>query len=880
MLDLRLNIEYYRISVVYNFCKLRMCWDMPEVNTDNLVLALLTSGGKGYPVTADTKNNDKVVWYSQNSYTGGTCANTTLTELLENASKSLKGNAGKPEFVIDTPDFYIVIEDKDKKPTTMFSGYANIEEYIKNGYDVSRLYKCPIDDVLWYAEHLKSEKDVIAIANFSDGTVGNFQSATFFFPKNGDVKDIKIICCGNYTNALLSLSDYKSKIASLKGDIERTYEQIYDELRKYAETSSRFLYKVGVDDADRLGLVSIVALALTNRKSNLYQKVKNGTDIINREDIEKALLEDNDNTKYGIITDSKKGMPAEKIATLREYVQSILIKSHLTSEISNTLTEWDDKDKSDKKFFAEGGKTILSRVTYSIYNHIIKVYDKYKDKGIDVMGTFYSLFLVYYASDKKKGIVLTPNHVTRLFCDIAEYFRGEKIDRNTTILDICTGSGGFLIAALKYIDKSIDNDVSLSDKQRKHAKEMARKNCLIGVEKAPNMFMLAYANMNFHGDGSSRLYNLDSLVSSVSDDNQTFGSELCSLYDKDKELYHKLYENILSSVPKSSKEPDGDYEKRVNNIVINEIFKSNGADIGMINPPYGKDYEEYDFIGAELKYLKKGGIGLAIVPVSNQGAKKNAYKEKILEEHALLASILMPTQLFTNICNSGASVGTCILVFKAHVKHQDFLKNGGKTFLADWREDGFKMVNKHGRFEFKNSWYEPQRGYHDMYLSDMDKTVKNDFGKLTALTQAYNAAFPNETVTQATMIPSSSFKKDIRDGGIKSISIKIFDNPHTIMKQKKDKHGNPKWKEKTVKGQKVLALDSNGNKIPIMTPVKVWDNMDWNILDYVKTDYHELTNADFIKTMRNYKLFQYMVDNNLLFTDNNSPEEEEEKGEE
>ena len=152
----------------------------------------------------------------------------------------------------------------------------------------------------------------------------NFQSATFFFPKNGDVKDIKIICCGNYTNALLSLSDYKSKIASLKGDIERTYEQIYDELRKYAETSSRFLYKVGVDDADRLGLVSIVALALTNRKSNLYQKVKNGTDIINREDIEKALLEDNDNTKIWYYYRFQKGMPAEKIATLREYVQSIL----------------------------------------------------------------------------------------------------------------------------------------------------------------------------------------------------------------------------------------------------------------------------------------------------------------------------------------------------------------------------------------------------------------------------------------------------------------------------------------------------------------------------------------------------------------------------
>ena len=130
--------------------------NMAEINTDNLVLALLTCGGKGYPVTADIKNEDGIVWYQQNSYTGGTCENATLTKLFETASKSRKGKAGKAEFVIDTPDFYIVIEDKDDAPDTMFSGYADISEYINNGYDVSRLYKCPIDDVLWYAEHLKS----------------------------------------------------------------------------------------------------------------------------------------------------------------------------------------------------------------------------------------------------------------------------------------------------------------------------------------------------------------------------------------------------------------------------------------------------------------------------------------------------------------------------------------------------------------------------------------------------------------------------------------------------------------------------------------------------------------------------------------------------
>ena len=848
---------------------------MAEINTDNLVLALLTCGGKGYPVTADIKNENGIVWYQQNSYTGGTCENATLTKLFETASKSRKGKAGKAEFVIDTPDFYIVIEDKDDAPDTMFSGYADISEYINNGYDVSRLYKCPIDDVLWYAEHLKSEKDVIAIANYSNGKPESFKSAAFFFPKDGDIHDIKIMSNGDYTTALFSLSDYKQKIAILKGETERTYEQIYDELRKYAETSSRFLYKVGVDDADRLGLVSIVALALTNKKSDLYEKVTKNTQIINKEDIEKALLEDTDTKKYGVITDPKKGLPAEKIATLREYVQSILIKSHLTNQISSTLKEWDDKDKSNEKFFTNGGNTILSRVTYSLYNNILIKYDKYKDNGIDIMGTFYSLFLVYYASDKKKGIVLTPSHITRLFCDIAEYFSGKKFDKDTTILDICTGSGGFLISALNYIDKSIDSDVFLNQKQKQREKIKARKNCLIGSEKAPNMFMLAYANMNFHGDGSSRLYNLNSLISFADDEEQTFGSELCNLYDPDEKMREDIYEQLSDTIERHKNEPIEDYEKRVRDLAINKVFEQKGADIGMINPPYGKDYNEFDFINAELKYLKKGGIGLAIVPVSNQGASKNKDKETVLENHTLLASILMPTQLFANIRNSGASVGTCILVFRAHIPHQIFLEEGGKTFLADWREDGFKMVNKHGRFEFKNSWYEVKTGYHDMYLDDMDKTIKNDSDKQSDLDKAYKIAFPDENIKHANMIPSSLFKKDIHNGGIKSILVKIFDNPRTIDRQKIDKDGNLKWKTNTVKGKKEYVLDEKGEKIPEKESVKIWDNMDWNILDYVKTDYHELTNADFIKTMRNYKLFQYMLNNNMLFSDTNISNEEE-----
>ena len=79
------------------------------------------------------------------------------------------------------------------------------------------------------------------------------------------------------------------------------------------------------------------------------------------------------------------------------------------------------------------------------------------------MGTFYSLSWFIMRLIKKKGIVLTPNHVTRLLCDIAEYFRGRVvIDRAYNLFWIFVRvQVDFFIAALKCISTKVrDNDVS------------------------------------------------------------------------------------------------------------------------------------------------------------------------------------------------------------------------------------------------------------------------------------------------------------------------------------------------------------------------------------------------------------------------------------
>ena len=78
--------------------------------------------------------------------------------------------------------------------------------------------------------------------------------------------------------------------------------------------------------------------------------------------------------------------------------------------------------------------------------------------------------------------------------------------------------------------------------------------------------------------------------------------------------------------------------------------------------------------------------------------------------------------------------------------------------------------------------------------------------------------------------------------------------------------GNPKLNKKgQIQYSYVDALDINGNLIPELTETEIYINEDWNILDYVKTDYNELKEEDFVKTLLDYGLFSYMKENNLLF---------------
>ena len=142
------------------------------------------------------------------------------------------------------------------------------------------------------------------------------------------------------------------------------------------------------------------------------------------------------------------------------------------------------------------GKTPLKYYAEQIYDNIYKTI-KYAKTAEDYLGRFYGEFMSYSGGDGQTlGIILTPKHITQLFCDLVD------LKPDDVVLDPCCGTAGFLIAAMHNMLKKAKDD---------NQRENIRKNQLHGIELQPYMFTIATSNMIIRGDGKSNLVDEDFL---------------------------------------------------------------------------------------------------------------------------------------------------------------------------------------------------------------------------------------------------------------------------------------------------------------------------------------------------------------------------------
>ncbi len=379
--------------------------------------------------------------------------NDAIISLLSKASKSWNW-VWYPEFFIrhKNSDVLIVIECK-----------AITKFHESETKDKPRDFA--VDWVLHYASFLKDNFHIVAIGVSWDDK--NNRISTFQWNKWE-----KRFLARKFLN-LQKYEDYydifhaKDKVLLTEDELMQYAKKLHDQMRD----------EVKLKEAEKPLLVAALLLALDNddfvREIPTIQNPKK-LSIRIIESIQESL--------------ENSWILKSKIDTLVWEFSFIKTHTYLTAwEIDHTNPSHDNN--SLHKFLVD--------IQSKVYPFVKKV------NNIDIIGKFYSEFLRYTGWDGKwLWIVLTPTHITDLFCDLAE------VNKNSKVLDISTWTAGFLISAMK---RMIDDDPTVAEI------DYIYKNSLVWVETQTNMFALAVANMIIRWDWKTNLFQTNCFDIKTSD---------------------------------------------------------------------------------------------------------------------------------------------------------------------------------------------------------------------------------------------------------------------------------------------------------------------------------------------------------------------------
>lgn len=382
-----------------------------------------------------------------------------IDDALKTASKKGTGHVGFPEYVGVVKDFIIVIEDK---PTT--NKHILLDGAVIS-LETNAVVDYAVNGALYYAKHLVKNttyKKVIAIGVSGDKKKHKispiFVEDTEYYR---ELPDVESFISFNESN----IDDYYTREV-LKEDTN-TEKELAEILKDAAELHEDLRNYGNLKDIDKPLVVSGILLALNEieKKSFSIDNLVGDTVETDGQKIYKAI---ESNLKRVNV------QPQVKLDKILSQF-SIIRDTQILNEINDTLGE------TPLKYYA---KFLYERIFKSI---------KYTSSSEDYLGRFYGEFMSYSGGDGQTlGIVLTPKHITELFCDLLD------IKPDDVVLDPCCGTAGFLIATMHSMLKQAKDDT-----QRKHI----RKEQLHGIELQPYMFTIATTNMILRGDGKSNLIN-------------------------------------------------------------------------------------------------------------------------------------------------------------------------------------------------------------------------------------------------------------------------------------------------------------------------------------------------------------------------------------
>ncbi len=525
--------------------------------------------------------------------------NKNVQIILDVSSKEKNGHRGEPDFIYvnEIKKLLIIVENK-----------FSIKDH--ESYNKDNPKKYAVDGTIHYISHFKES----SLKNFPDSVKAYFKNWSIIgIAFSGDIHDIYNHLISTFilsdeqikdieTNEIMDEEDYLSFFENI--DIE----QISKNISKSSSEINRLLR--AVDSQKRPVLLSALMICLYDKDNvaNDFKAHYNHWSTIN-------IIRNIPTTISDILL--KEGISKDKISILE-------------NELAFIKTDH-DLNTTD----------VLKNILAELENNVIPLFNK--KSNYDIIGKFYEEFLRYAGvANVKKGIVLTPSHIAKLFTELIDF------KTNDVILDTCCGTGAFLIAGMNRLVSEIENS-AIPNKTSKI--KNIKENQLIGFEKSSTMYSLAISNMLFRGDGKSRIYNIDAFSMEAN--------------------------QILSDLSKHS------------------IFPS----IGFINPPYGGKDNHTNPTKREIQFLEKmldsvSRYGVIIAPLSTY-FKEDTIRNRILSKHTLKYVINTPGELF----QPNASTHTAIAVFETNLPH-----NGKETIFYDLKNDGFILSKNRGRTDVLGKW--------------------------------------------------------------------------------------------------------------------------------------------------------------------------------
>ena len=318
-------------------------------------------------------------------------------------------------------------------------------------------------------------------------------------------------------------------------------------------------------------------------------------------------------------------------------VDSILFKNFM-DDVETQIAK-----RLRKRFFDEGERINLKPESI---RGVVKKLEQYYLFGIDadLNGRLFENFLSATMRGKDLGQYFTPRTLVKMGAGLA------NLETTDYVLDGCCGTGGFLIDALADMWAKVNANPSLTTTEKRAQRQRIADDQIYGIDfaKSPNLAKIARLNMYLHGDGGSRIFNVDAL-------------------DR----------RVAPSVGDSPEEAAEIQELR-------DLTLPGKFDVVLTNPPFSKTYKRADQVDALIldqytvaagranvlakllffelyhHYLKPGGILVSVIDDGFlSGRTYKWFRETLRRMYVIKAVVSLPGDAFQR---SEARVKTSFVV--------------------------------------------------------------------------------------------------------------------------------------------------------------------------------------------------------------------------